>query len=168
MTAPTTLRSPGWAPFPAPASRPPLLSLVPPPAEGPAGQEPLPSADAEQFACPSDGVDPEAGQAASAIARVLAEVIAGRRPVSQVRPALVPRVAHLLDHLVRSGAGDGMRLAGLRLQSPREGVVEATARLASPRRSSAFALRIERRPRRWAVTVLEAALDREGRVPARS
>jgi len=50
----------------------------------------------------------------------------------------------------------------------RDGVVEATGRLASPRRCAAFALRLERRPRRWAVTVLEAALAPDGRVAARS
>ncbi len=154
--------------LPAPATRPPLLRLVPPPPEEPPFQEPLPIDGDPLLTCPTVGVDPEAERAVIAITRALAEVFAGRRPIAQVRPALVPRVAHLIDHLVRSGSAHGMRLAGLRLQSPRDGIVEASARLASPAASAAFALRVERRPKRWAVTTLEAGLAPDGRMPARS
>lgn len=154
--------------LPAPATRPPLLRLVPPLADDPPWQEPLPVEDAALLSCPAIGVEPDAERAAVALARALAEVFAGQRPVAQVRPALVPKVAHLIDHLVRSGAAHGMRLAGLRLQSPRDGIVEASARLASPTQCAAFAVRVEKRPRRWAVTVLEAGLAPDGRMPARS
>lgn len=167
MTTPSAL----WdAPTvaPAPATRPPLLRLVPPLPEPASAQEPLPAEEDDLLVCPAVGVEPEAERTAVAIARALAEVVGGRRTLAQVRPVLVPRVAHLLDHLVRSGAAEGMRLAGLRLQSPRDGVVEASGRLASPRRCAAFALRVERRPKRWAVTVLEAGLAPDGRMPARS
>lgn len=153
---------------PAPASRPPLLRLVPPLDDDPGGQPPLPVDMEMEEDHPAAGVDPEAERAALAILRALAEVLTGRRPTAQVRPALVPRVAHLVDHLVRSGAAEGMRLAGARLQSPRAGVVEACGRLASPQRSTAFTLRVERRPKRWAVTVLEAALAPDSRLPARA
>lgn len=156
------------APPSAPSTRPPLLRLVPPPPEDAPTQEPLPGEHDAAPTTTTEGVAADAERAAVTIARALAEVLAGNRNPAQVRPALVPRVAHLLDHLVRSGAAEGMRLAGLRLQSPRDGVVEATGRLASPRRCAAFALRLERRPRRWAVTVLEAALAPDGRVAARS
>lgn len=154
--------------LPAPATRPPLLRLVPALVDNPPEQEPLPIEDATPLSCPAVGVAPDAERAAIALTRVLAEVFAGRRPVAQVRPALVPRVAHLIDHLVRSGAAHGMRLAGLRLQSPREGIVEASARMASPTQCAAFAVRVEKRPRRWAVTVLEAGLAPDGQGPARS
>lgn len=167
MTTPLSLPEP-WAPVPAPATRPPLLRLAPPLIEGHGHQEPLPVEDADVLTCPAIGVDPDAERAALSVTRALAEVIAGRRPVTQVRPALVPRVAQLVDHLMRGGAAQGMRLAGVRLQSPRVGIVEATARLASPTRSVALAVRIEKRPRRWVVTVLEAGLAADGRRPAHS
>ena len=155
-------------PMPAPTSRPPLERLVPPPCEDHPPQEALPLADAVALPRAIGDLDPEAEQAAGVLVRALAEVLTGRRPAAQVRPALVPRVAHVMEHLVRSGAAEGMHLAGVRLQSPRDGVVEASARLASPRRAAAFAFRVERRPRRWAVTVIEAALDPQGRLPARA
>lgn len=167
MTAPLSLAT-AWSTLPAPPSRPPLLRLVPPLADDPLAQLPLPLDETETTVGPASGVAPDAERAAGALLRALAEVLAGRRPPAQVRPALVPRVAHLIDHLVRSGAADGMRLAGVRLQSPRVGVVEACARLASPERSVAFTMRVEKRPRRWAVTILEAALAPDSRMPARS
>lgn len=149
-------------------TRPPLLRLVTPLPVEPPGQDPLPVEEDDVLTCPAVGVAPEAERAALGLARALAEVLAGQRPVAQVRPALVPRVAHLIDHLARSGAAHGMRLVGVRLQSPRDGVVEASGRLTSPHRCGAFAVRVEKRPRRWAVTVLEAALAPDGRMPARS
>ena len=153
---------------PAPLSRPALVALtaaVEPPT---VLQLPLPDDDGAVRSCPVDALAPEAERLARTVVRAVAEALAGRRPLAQLRPLLTPRVALLLEHLVRGGAAGGMRLAGLRIQGPRAGVVEASARLASATRSAALAVRLERRAARWQLTVLEAGLAPDGRLPARS
>lgn len=131
-------------------------------------QPALPDGDVADLSGPVHDVGPDAERVARTVTRAVAETLAGHRPLAQLRPLLTPRVAVLLEHLVRSGAAGGMRLAGLRLQSPRDGVVEASARLASTTRCVALAVRIERRTVRWVVTTLEAGLAPDGRMPARS
>lgn len=153
---------------PAPRTRPTLQVWEPAPLPPTPAQQPLPGAELGAVSVPQAGLSEEAERAAHAVARALAEALAGQRPLAQLRPFLAPRVWMLLEHLVRGGAAGGMRLIRVRPQSPRDGVVEASARLASAERSCALAFRLERRARRWAVTVLEAGLAPDGRWPARS
>lgn len=153
---------------PAPLTRPTLVTLTLTLPTAPCPQLPLGEADATVWASTALGLDPEAERVARTVTRTVSEALAGQRPVAQLRPLLSPRVWMLMEHLVRGGAAHGMRLAGLRLQSPRAGVVEVSARLASTNRCAALALRLERRTVRWAVTTLEAGLAPDGRMPARS
>lgn len=155
---------------PAPLSRPALVGVLgdaPDPGEPPALQPVLPVMTEDGRETVDEGVPPQAARAAQALGRALAEVLSGSRPVSQIRPALLPRVAHLLDHLIRSGAGFGSRLASMRLQCPHPDAVEVCLVLAGPR-GGAVALRVEHYIRRWAVTTVEAALGPDARRPART
>lgn len=152
---------------PAPATRPSLLRFGTPD-HPPSALQPVLPGGTDQVAVTATGdVSSDAARAAHAIARALAEVLACSRPVAQIRPALVPRVAHLLDHLIRSGVASGARLARVRLQSPHPDAVEA-ALLLTGERGGAVALRIDRYAHRWAVTSVEAALGPDARRPART
>ena len=154
---------------PAPATRPALVVLAPRPATLPVDQPPLPVDEHDDdLVSASPELSQEEQRVADLVVRGLAETLAGRRPLAQLRPLLAPRVALLMEHLVRGGAARGMRLARARAQGPAEGVLEVAARLTAPSRCVAFAARIERRPTRWTVTVLEAGLAPDGRRPARS
>lgn len=157
---------PVWA-SPAPATRPALRTLDMPDLHAPPLQPVLPEGSERASVTATGEVSSDAAFTAQRIARALAEVLAGSRPVAQIRPALVPRVAHLLDHLIRSGAASGARLARVRLQSPHADAVEASLLLIGER-GGAVAVRIDRHARRWAVTAVEAALGPNARFPART
>lgn len=156
---------PAWA-RPAPATRPEPLTLGAADATPPM-QPALPARADHTCVTATEQVSPDAARAAHRIARALAEVLAGSRPVAQIRPALAPRVSHLLDHLIRSGAASGARLAHVSLQSPHPDAVEASLLLTGAR-GGAVALRMERHARRWGVTAVEAALGPHARRPART
>ncbi|MFT3877853.1 MAG: Rv3235 family protein [Propioniciclava sp.] len=157
------------ATLPAPCTRPALIGWSADAEEDPwlAIQPALPAAPDHVPELVDDDVIPDAARAAHAIIRALAEVLGGNRPVAQIRPALLPRVAHLLDHLVRSRAAAGAQLASMRVQCPHPAAVEASFTLAGPRRG-AVALRIERQGHRWVVASAEAALGPDARRPART
>ena len=166
VLTPTAPALPVWA-APAPVTRPVLLRFGDPDHQSPALQPVLPETTDQVCVTATEEVSSDAARTAHAIARALAEVLAGSRPVAQIRPALVPRVAHLLDHLIRSGAASGARLARVRLQSPHPDAVEASL-LLTGEHCGAVAVRIDRHARRWAVTAVEAALGPDARRPART
>lgn len=152
---------------PAPPTRPPLIVLNPPEAAA-AVQAPLPlhEPDAVVAATPEVGQREEA--TVHAITRALCEALAGRRPLSQVRPLLAPRVALLVDHLHRARVAVGRRVGTVLVQSPAAGVLEASVLLPGPGPLGVAALRLELRDRRWSITALETALGPDVRRPARA
>ena len=89
---------------------------------------------------------------------IVAEVLTRRRPPSQASTLLHPALGATVEHLVRSRAAEGYRVASVRLQAPRPDVVEVAVRLAGRTDSRAVALRAERAVTRWRVTALEAGL----------
>ncbi|MFP5416038.1 MAG: Rv3235 family protein [Actinomycetes bacterium] len=154
--------------LPAPSTRPPLLRLVPPPEAVSAAQAALPLDGVEPSLERSPEVPPDVERSVRYLARALCESLAGRRPAAQVSPLLTPRVAFLVDHLLKARAAAGLSLAGIRIQMPAGGVVEASLRLSGERGSVAIALRLQRRGSAWVVAALEAALGPGARRPARS
>ena len=102
--------------------------------------------------------DEEAARVAAAFCRVVAETVTGRRPYTQPRPALGPRPATVVADLLRGPRLEVLRATRVRHQVPRGGVIEASARLCSPRASCALALRLERFEVGWVAVALEAAL----------
>lgn len=151
MTLPQTL--------PVPESRPPALRLLPPLDELPAAQPPLPfEEDAVQEPPPTAGLAPDADRAVRLLAVIVAEVLTRRRPPSQASTLLHPALGATVEHLVRSRAAEGYRVASVRLQAPRPDAVEVAVRLAGRTDSRAVALRAERAVTRWRVTALEAGL----------
>lgn len=150
-----------------PASRPPLLRLVPPWEPHAAAQSPLPLGEPEPTIVPDPGLPTGVERVAVSLTRALTEVLAGRRPAGQIRHVLAPRVGLLVDHLMRSGLARDVRLAGVRVQAPTDAAIEVAARLTGAGGSSALALRAERSATRWGVVALEAALGPGVRLPAR-
>ncbi len=102
--------------------------------------------------------DEEAARVAAAFCRVVAETVTGRRPYTQLLPALGPRPATVVADLLRGPRLEVLRATRVRHQVPRGGVIEASARLCSPRASCALALRLERFEVGWVAVALEAAL----------
>lgn len=147
-----------------PGTRPPALRLLAP-------VTPLPRFDPAPAAPPASGgfdaVPPQTERAARAVTAAVAEVLAGRRPAAQLQAVMPERLLVLVEHLVRSGLATGLALASCRVQAPREGVVEASFRLADAERSRAGALRLERRAGRWRCVCLEVALSPSRSRPAR-
>ncbi|MDO5535238.1 MAG: Rv3235 family protein [Propionibacteriaceae bacterium] len=154
--------------LPAPPTRPELHLVADLLRPLPAHQLPLPDVQETVVSCIPTDLDHDTERSVRVLTRAVVEALVGRRPLTQVAPALTPRVSRLVGHVARSGVGRGLGLAGLRVQCPAEHVIEVMARLASAERSAAIALRLEHRRHRWFVVSLEAALAPEGRVPARS
>ena len=140
----------------APASRPAARLLVPLAVPASADQPDLPQASIGPALAPAvPTVDPADERRITAFARALVEVLGGRRPGSQLTSRVHPRLHPMLDALVRTHAGEPLRLASIRLQSPRTGVVEATIRVAGQSRSYPLALRLVWTAGMWGCLALE-------------
>lgn len=145
--------------LPVPASRPPALHLVPAARETSDDQPPLPLEDGVAADPPATpGLDPDADRAVRRLCVVVAEVLTRRRPVAQAATVLHPGLSATVEHLVRSRAAEGYRVASVRLQAPRPDAVEAAIRLVRDGVSRAVAVRVERAVTRWRCTALEAGL----------
>lgn len=143
----------------APATRPSLRLVVEP--GWPAALQPvLPWAGAVPPSTPAVSVQDE--RAVHALCRALVEALAGRRPASQLRPALPTGAYRLVAALAHAGAATGLQWVSGRVQCPRSGVVEASLHLAGPTRSAAVAVRLARGPAGWRCCALELALDEAG------
>lgn len=102
-----------------------------------------------------------AGAWSAALALAIAETLQGRRPVGQLCRWVDEQVLASLTVTLRRqprSAGATLppaRLRSVRLQSPREGVVEAAAHVQLAARSTAFAFRLETCYDRWLCTALD-------------
>ena len=153
----------------APASRPPLLTLTVPLQPGPPAQDMLPFDEVLVAAAPPPGTGTEADERiCRRLAIVVAEVLAGRRGLSQVQAVLHPDLGAQVGHLVRSGAARGLRVASVRVQVPEPGRAEATVRLADRQASRAVAVALTRAEASWQCVAIEAALTAVPCRPARA
>jgi len=125
------------------------------------------------LASPADLADrtapglPDARAWGVALATTLLEVVAGRRPSSQLGRWLaadvltdLPRVLpdRAAQAALRAAAPDGSaRLQSVRLQYPRTGAAEVGVHARFGRRSLAMALRLEAHQARWLCTALQLA-----------
>jgi hypothetical protein len=97
-----------------------------------------------------------ASRAAQVLATALVEVLAGRRPVGQLRVHCAPPVyAGLSGRAPKSGAGDPLTVLSVRVGQPADGVAEACATVRHGQRVRALAFRMEGVDGRWRVTALE-------------
>ena len=141
-----------------PATRPPArrvatpLRAMRPPAQPPASTPVAPAG--------SDGLEvaSETERVARAVTTALVEALAGRRAVGQVAAFADGGVlATVVDH-ARSRRAHGLLLRSVRVQAPLDHVAEVAFRFGDGRRSSAGALRLERRHGRWRCVALEVVL----------
>ncbi len=109
---------------------------------------------------------PDARSWSASLALALAETLQGQRPVGQLSRWVDERVLATLTVAVRSRRSPYGRstpavahrpavLRSIHLQSPRTGVVEASAHVQLSGRSTALALRLEAWYDRWLCTALE-------------
>lgn len=104
------------------------------------------------------------GVPASAFARLLVEVVTGRRPASTLLP--YASSAAVRSAVAAAAAWDHtmpLRIGGLRIQPGPAGSAEVALRMVTDGaggRSHAWALRLEQQHRRWRCTAFEHGLDR--------
>jgi hypothetical protein len=112
---------------------------------------------------PTPGADlPEPRRWTARLAQALAEALAGHRPVQQLLPwtddevyATVTMRAVAARRRAGSGGVGRPLVRALRVSTPRDGVVEASAVVQAGRRCRALALRLEGLDGRWRGTALE-------------
>ena len=152
-----------WPARPEVVPRPaqPALDLRP-------GREPLVRTSPVDLAERTAPGLPDARAWGVALATTLLEVVAARRPSSQLGrwlsadlladlPLILPDPA--ASAALRAAAPDGgVRLQSVRLQYPRTGVAEVGVHARSGSRSFALALRLEAHRARWLCTALQLAL----------
>ncbi len=159
---PTLLRivefGPPPLPDPAPDTRPgwraPLLAGLPrlrpaPPAAAP---EPPPPRPIRTLV-----TDAEARGLAGATARLILEVLEGRRPAHQLDAALSDRAASTVRTMLRGGLRWPVRHAAVRslhVHQPTARAIEACVVFLSDTRHRALALRLDRDRRRWLATAV--------------
>lgn len=104
------------------------------------------------------------GVPASAFARLLVEVVTGRRPASTLLPHASRAAAR--SAVVAAAAWDhtmALRIGGLRIQPAADGSAEVALRMVTDgpdRRSHAWALRLEQHHGRWRCTAFEHGFSR--------
>ena len=132
----------------------PTLDLRPP-------EEPAPVVAAADLAVRAAAGLPDAREWSVALATLLLEVLAARRPVGQLTRWLgedvLSRLAEALPHRrsLPPGGSRPARLQSVRLQYPSTGVAEVSVHARSGPASLALALRLEARRSRWLCTALE-------------
>lgn len=97
---------------------------------------------------------PPAARAAQVFATALVEVLAGRRPVGQLRVHSVPGVFAGLANRTAHRLGAPAQLVSVRLCQPADGVGEVSATVRSADRARAIAFRMEGLHGRWQVTAI--------------
>lgn len=129
-----------------------LVEVLPPPAVDPPALRPP----------PAHRGDPDAARAADRVLRVAVEVVAGRRPVSQLEPVLAPSVRSRLRWLHRTAGHLRVRVLTVRCQQPTPGVLEAVAVVETCNGARALAARFQQvvdgTGDRWACTALDLKL----------
>lgn len=98
---------------------------------------------------------PSAGRAAQVFATALVEVLAGRRPVGQLRVHAAPAVFAGLVNRASSALVAPAQLLSVRVCQPADGVAEVSATVRSGLRARAIAFRMEGVDGRWRVTALD-------------
>lgn len=98
---------------------------------------------------------PPAPRAAQVFATALVEVLAGRRPVGQLRVHAAPTVFAGLVNRSPNGLSAPAQLLSIRLGQPADGVAEVSATVRNGTRARAIAFRMEGLDGRWRVTALE-------------
>ena len=141
---------------PAPPSRPPARRLLEPIVV--ASQHPTLPWDGPAVVAEPAELDPELRQLATAVVTAIVEVLAGRRPVTQLEAWVEPEPLALLEHLRRAGAAVGVRLRSVRIQQPSRNALEVAAHLRHAGASRAAAFRFTRLNGRWAVCRIELSL----------
>jgi hypothetical protein len=101
-----------------------------------------------------DAVPPEIRRLSAALARVIAEVLAGLRPAMQLSRWLDDPPLKVLADASRSYRRTPPTVASIRIQSTAQGSYEVTLRLQRGRGFGAAAYRIDRRRDRWRCTAL--------------
>jgi hypothetical protein len=105
---------------------------------------------------------PDAVRWARQMVQVIAEVLCGQRPATQLLRWTVPEVYEQVRSRTaarhRPGAAPlrGPRVGTVRVCQPADGVAEAAAVVHGPQRARAVALRLEGLDGRWRVTVFQA------------
>jgi len=98
---------------------------------------------------------PPAARAAQVFATALVEVLAGRRPVGQLRVHAAPAVFAGLVNRAPNGLAAPTQIMSLRLGQPADGVAEVCATVRTGARARAIAFRMEGVDGRWRVTALD-------------
>lgn len=98
---------------------------------------------------------PAPGRAAQVYATALVEVLAGRRPVGQLRVHTAPAVFAGLANRAAQGWGAPVQVASVRICQPADGVAEVSATVRGARRAHAMAFRLEGVDGRWRITALD-------------
>lgn len=137
----------------------PLLLVDLPPAAPRQPMLPLPMTSP---AAPAEDVRPETDGLARQLIAALFEAIAGHRPPTQLRAWVAGGVYDLAGELARNGAGTGMTIRSVRLQTPAPKVIEASVHLHQAGRSRAAAIQLTYTDHHWQVTTLELGLSRSG------
>lgn len=143
---------------PAPVCRPPFTPLVTP-VDPPATSQPaLPLLLPTTTIQPVRPVDPKLRQLARMMMSALVEALSGHRPVAQLDRWFEPDLLELVTKLRDSRDTFGVQLRSFRVQAPRPGALEISARLSSGPQSCAVALRVSKSGQQWVGTHLEIAL----------
>ena len=101
--------------------------------------------------------DAEAKALVVSTARVVLEVLEGRRPVAQLRPMLTDRAVAAVQTMLRGGLLWPVRhatIGSVHVALPSHDVVEACVVFRTGQRCRALALRIGRERRRWVATAV--------------
>lgn len=144
---------------PAPPSRPtprPLFDPVEPPSPD---QPLLPWPSPPEILDSSAVVAAPLRRTARDLTSALIETLASRRPIHQLEPWLHPDVCELITRLRSARSSRELRLLSVRVQQPRDNVVEVAAHLRQASGSRAAALRLTSTGERWQITELAIALD---------
>ncbi|MBK8459730.1 MAG: Rv3235 family protein [Micropruina sp.] len=144
---------------PIPLVLPSAQRTVTPTLLAPAAQPTLPWPIVPEVIAAADGVPTAARQQAAAMMVAIAEVLRGHRSAEQLQRWATPAVIRVLSDLQASRAGAGVALSTLRVQAPRDDVIEIAARLTLGGKSVALAARMDRRGDSWQCTGLEIALS---------
>ena len=98
---------------------------------------------------------PPARRSASVLARALVEVLAGRRPLGQLRVHCAPEVFAGLAERPSARSSALPHLISVKVCEPADGVAEVSAAFRRAERVRALAFRIQGVDGRWRITALE-------------
>ncbi|MGJ3509480.1 Rv3235 family protein [Enemella sp. A6] len=144
---------------PAPEYRPDPLPVPRLPAPAPHHQpmlELLPDSTSRPSDPPRPARADPAWQLARGVSHAVVEVLAGRRPATQLERWATQPVVATLHVIARRRRRRPVRVATVRVQQPSPGVIEVGVRVEHDRdRSGAIALQLVRRDQRWLCCAVE-------------